>query len=678
MQPHDSDADIEAARRVRGRAVDLSLWATPDEAGLPEALRTLYLARKRAVLLYLSGAPSVAIKQSTSLGAKQVYRLIRERCLATHPDGQPYGWRGLIPYLRLRPYERRKAVHVGASGAGAAGALQAVLDLHPDLREAFDTRIRRSWSSGTRLHEINQSRKRHAAWFLDQLRGLGYEARGEWPFNTVSRGYYSIRRYIDRVLNEDPRALAGVTGGPDLVTKLKTGDGADRPVLKFMQRVEMDAHKLDGRFCVSIADEAGGYKEKIVHRLWVIVLLEVVSRAVIGYYFSLRREVSVDDVLRAIKRALGRWPPRPVSYCKTAYLPGAGLLSSAGEEFVGLCWDETSVDGALAETCATVRTLLRDAVGSALLEPKTAFSKRRSKDDRPFIEAFFRRSAGGGLQRLSNTTGANTTQRKGRQPEEIAVTSRFQYEYAEELLDVVIANYNCTGHKGIGYRTPLAYAKFLYEKSNQRFRRVDADAVESYFSVRRRCAVRGGARTGRMPFVEFYYARYTNETLQNRQDLVGSDIWVICHKEDDCRVVRAATLDGLSLGVLRAAPPWNASPHSLSVRTAICKANARGQFDIPAGSDAIAAFMQYVERQPNKRLPVHPAYLEARRILACAENPFIGDAMLEKAMASRTNGGLKHETHRKPARASGGEGAAAARMGTMTSPLPARRMAKSK
>ncbi len=46
-----------------------------------------------------------------------------------------------------------------------------------------------------------------------------------------------------------------------------------------MQRVEMDAHKLDGRFCVSLPLMGGGFQEKIVHRLWVIVILEVVSRA---------------------------------------------------------------------------------------------------------------------------------------------------------------------------------------------------------------------------------------------------------------------------------------------------------------------------------------------------------------------------------------------------------------
>ncbi|MGF6297901.1 hypothetical protein OKW42_001231 [Paraburkholderia sp. WC7.3d] len=73
-----------------------------------------------------------------------------------------------------------------------------------------------------------------------------------------------------------------------------------------MQRVEMDANILDGRFCVSLPLVNGGFREKIVHRLWAVVIIEVVSCVVVGYYFSVRREVSTDDVLRAVKRALDR------------------------------------------------------------------------------------------------------------------------------------------------------------------------------------------------------------------------------------------------------------------------------------------------------------------------------------------------------------------------------------
>jgi hypothetical protein len=82
-------------RTVGGQLIDTSQWVTPDEGALEGQRRVLYLARKQAVSLYLSGAPGQTIKQLTSFGAKQAYRLIRERCREVHADGRPYGWRGM-------------------------------------------------------------------------------------------------------------------------------------------------------------------------------------------------------------------------------------------------------------------------------------------------------------------------------------------------------------------------------------------------------------------------------------------------------------------------------------------------------------------------------------------------------------------------------------------------------
>ncbi|WP_139217221.1 hypothetical protein [Collimonas sp. OK607] len=105
------DGDVEESgqfsrRMIGGSSIDTTQWPTPDEGALTGSKRAQYFARKEAVLLYLSGATTEAIKRLTTLGAKQAYRLVRERCLETHHDGRPYGWRGLIPYFRIKPYKR--------------------------------------------------------------------------------------------------------------------------------------------------------------------------------------------------------------------------------------------------------------------------------------------------------------------------------------------------------------------------------------------------------------------------------------------------------------------------------------------------------------------------------------------------------------------------------------------
>jgi transposase InsO family protein len=628
----DSTDDAQLSnRKVKGEHIDTSTWATPDVGAFDDDERAGYLARKEGVLLYLRGDSNETIKQKSGVTAKQIYRLISERCLETHADGQVFGWRGLVYFARVQPYRRSKSLNVRTDGYGAVGAMALLLEREPQLAKAFRKRILRG-DDGAGLSELNTPRS-HASWFVKQLRAKGYETRNEWPFNTTSNGYFAVYRLVKQILAESPRAAARAAGGYDLERKLLSGDGVDRPVRKAFERVEMDAHKIDGRFCVMMPQLDGDLVPKIVHRLWVIVILDVVSRAVLGYHLSLRREVSKDDVLAAIKKALSKWSRRPIYYADkgVAYAPGAALPSGVKDEWVGLCWDETSVDGALAETCTTVRTKLKDVVGSILLEPKNSFAVRRSKDDRPFIERFFLTLTGGGFQRLSNTTGKSPKDKKGRDPDQIALTSQFQYEYAEELLDVLIANYNAERHSSLGNRSPLEYIQFMLSRNDSVVRRADQELVEQLVSYRKKCQVKGGAEQGRHPFVNFGNGRYSNDILANRHDLVGKYVWVTNHLEYDARVARCSTVDGHSLGILRVAPPWSKFPHSLAVRSSICAAARRGAFSFVEGADAIETFMNFVERQPNKKLPIHPAYLEARRILTVAAEHDTGGSMVSRA-----------------------------------------------
>jgi hypothetical protein len=264
------DDHVVITRNIKGLIgtpyADLALWPTPDEGALAGDGLSRYLERKEGVKLYLLGQSESAVKRASGLGVKQIYRLVTERCLAIHPDGQIYGWRGLIWNLRIRPYTRKKLVKVDAFGYGASGAMGIIFEAHTDLRQRFDKRIL-AVPRDQDLGPIRRSRQSHWKWFLDELRKLGYEKRKEWPFTTESNGYSSVCRYIDKVYAANPKKAAQVIGGPDLTRKMISGDGVDRPVSRIFQRVEMDAHKLDGRFCVMVPQITGGYSSKIIHRI---------------------------------------------------------------------------------------------------------------------------------------------------------------------------------------------------------------------------------------------------------------------------------------------------------------------------------------------------------------------------------------------------------------------------
>jgi transposase InsO family protein len=489
----------------------------------------------------------------------------------------------------------------------------SLLRAYPEFKRAFDKRIL-SPEKNRRLDEV-KGLQSHWHWFLKELRQLGLEAENKWPFTTMSNGYQSVRRYIERIKNENGN-LAIKTMAPDIQRKLAAGDGVDRPVSGIFQRVEMDAHKLDGQFCVLMPTPDGDHLAKPVHRLWVIVIIDTISRAVLGYRLSMRLEVTSDDVLQAVKSALVRWHPRSLSF-DGKYLEGAGLPSGISDDFLGVCWNETSVDGALAETCDRVKDVLRDLVGSTLITPATGFSARRTLDDRPFIERFFRNLASQGLHRMSNSTGSNPTALRGRDPTAVALASQFQIEYLEELLDVLIANYNATRHSSLGHRSPLEYLQFIVrQQGNSVLRYADEELVHKLLAYRKKCKVVGGLAAGRHPYVNFDNARYSNDVLAQRFDLVGKVIWVTNHYDEDARVALASTLDGQSLGVLRASPPWHRLPHSRRIRADICALLRAKRFQLGADNDAISAFVAYCHSQRNEKLPPHASYLELRRILA--------------------------------------------------------------
>lgn len=638
------ESDVLIGRTLAGitdrEGFSIEDWPNIDEGALSAQAFERYKKRKEALLLYLQGASQSAIFRATGLHASYLNRTIRERCMHPHPDGQIYGWRALIPGLHIVKYARKYPVKANQNGDGTAGALGTLLELEPDFAARLQELILKTCPDLT-LGETHRPRHALWAWFLKELRALGYETRNEWPFTVKSMGYMTLCRYADSILSANPVKAARIVGGPELQKKMVSGDGIDRPIHNPFERVEMDAHKLDGRFVVMIPQAGGGWSPRLVHRLWVIVLLDVASRAVIGYRLSLRVEVSKEDVMRAIKHALLPWSRKELTFGPQAYCGDAALPSGHHARYVGLCWNETSVDGALAETCACVKDKLQGVVGSSLLDPCAGFAQRRSKDDRPFIESFFRTLAGRGLQRLSNTTGAKVQDKRGRDPAQVAVLSEFQLEYAAELLDALIANYNATPHTSLGYRSPLQMLDFYASLGRLPTRYADPNAVQGLLSVRKLCIVRGGYQQGRRPYVNFAGASYSNSELAQRHDLVGQPIWVINHLEDDARIALATTREGAHLGVLRAHPPWHQTPHSLAIRSAINTMVRQRRFCLASGADAVTAFMEYVESHPKGKLPIHPSYLELKRLLLEHSQPRSGDSEAVAAKARLQTGATR-------------------------------------
>ncbi|NVH77456.1 hypothetical protein FSB08_34415 [Paraburkholderia sp. JPY432] len=96
-------------------------------------------------------------------------RLLMERCLQPHPDGQIYRWRGLLPHSRLKPYERKTPLKPDAWGEGAVGALQWTFDC-PHGRGLAERLRARILAKRAELEASRASRMTIFRWFLAELR----------------------------------------------------------------------------------------------------------------------------------------------------------------------------------------------------------------------------------------------------------------------------------------------------------------------------------------------------------------------------------------------------------------------------------------------------------------------------------------------------------------------------
>src|SRR3546814_11686316 len=96
-----------------------------------------------------------------------------------------------------------------------------------------------------------------------------------------------------------------------------------------------DAHRIDAMFCILIQTTHGDIMPVIVPRLWVLVIQDVVSRVVLGYYLSFNKECNESDLLKCIQRALSSWSPRALEGTRLSYQQESGFPDKLDPQSIG-------------------------------------------------------------------------------------------------------------------------------------------------------------------------------------------------------------------------------------------------------------------------------------------------------------------------------------------------------
>lgn len=603
----------------------IDAWPVVAFTSLPEAKRLGYLNREDAVRRYAAGESIATIYKETGIARGQLYPLIK-RCLTKHPDGRIYGFRGLLSYQRIKRYQRRKPVTAGSSGraGGASGAMTQLLERFEPLRTLIDRFIRSHSLTVSASGRLQGLRGLHKA-FLAECTALGVGMH-QYPFNRLQEGKRSLARTTKAMIDSSFLAAARAAGAARIGAPWHDGQSQTRKApatLRPFEVVEFDGHKLDVRLRVRLEDPYGLPYDLELKRVWLLIVLDVCTRAVLGWNVVLAPEYDRYDVIKTMQNAVQPCARRMhFSIPKLTYEAQAGFVSQAIPVTAYACWDWLRLDNARANLAEDTLRALSEFIGCNVDAGPVGESNERA-----YIERFFGTIGQTLSHRLPGSTGCSASDIRRRltdpgEDTELLVT----FPELEELLDVTIANYNGTAHSGIPGRSPLEAMRYFVVGKRTALRHLPEVRRRSLYMMQPpyECVVRGSKASGRRPHISFFGSRYASLVLSQAAHLVGTKI-LVYFDPLDLRTLQAFLPDGAELGTLTANAPWHRTAHSLRLRREILRLKRRRDLTYSDSDDPVAVYLDNKRRKSAKTQRRNGHRIAEAATALSASNPAVVD-----------------------------------------------------
>lgn len=574
---------------------DLSSWPTVDAAALSEDDRKNFNARREAIRLFVEEEfiSLTEITKRTGVHARALYRLIG-RCWSKHPDGRIYGFRGAIPYARLKDYQRNQPIASSAANStGLSGAFHHLLQRHPSIEKLLKRLAKERNKKIDGPREVRKSLRRIHKSFLDECRAVGIKAN-EYPFTQSLLGIRSLATYLKKLAEASFDTAARNAGAAKVGPPVQETSEPVPAATRAYEVIEFDGHKIDLRLTVRVKDPFGMETILELNRIWILVLLDIVTRAVIGYSLALGKEYNKDDIAAALQHALIPYRPRPFKLPGLSIRKEGGFPSNVVPATEYACWDWFRFDGARSHIAADTLERLTQIVGCW---PDNG--PAGEPDKRPFIERFFQLIAQHFAHRLPGTTGSGPKAiEKLLSDPGSNISLLVELEELDEMIEVLLADYNGESHDGIGGRTPLEAVAYHVGRQKGFLRTLPAMMRSNLCLLQeaRTVPICGNLATGVRPHINFAGVRYSSDILSNNAALIGKSLRIYFDVRD-IRVVKAFFEDGSELGVLTAARPWCYTPHSLRVRQEILRLKRQSKLKYRDGDDPVEAWVKYKRAQ---------------------------------------------------------------------------------
>lgn len=581
-------------------APSMEIWPTVSEELIPEDLRERFRSKCRAVKMYIEGESCVNIEKTTGV-QRNAIQSITAKCLDISTDGHIFGFRALIPFQHRRDYTRHSAISrkYNEAHGGLSGALRCTLNRFPEIESDLIKLIQKKKSAKHNVHERRIRTSDLHRFFINQLKQAGIKDN-EWPFNTKHRGLKSIAKYMKSILDASFGRSVFTREEQPSIAHIAVGAG-HKPFISFDEpydAVELDAYAINAFFSAAFQTPINTSVDVQLDRLWLIALIEKVTRAILAYSVVYRSEVSAEDVIEVIRKAINSPIVPELTIPGLSYPQGGGFPSEIFPQCNGAVWSAMLLDGALAHLSEAVRERARKELGFALNWGPVAHFERR-----PDIERFFKRISDDVFMRYPSTTGSNPGKGRAKNAEDNAVIYKLRADEAEQLIAVYVAQHNATPSQGTFYLSPLDVMKHFIEEKGDHFliRHLpnQHELGRKVLSLQRECVIRGGRSSGRRPYIQIDSVRYTNPVLAQSALLIGKKLLVEIDVED-MRFVRAYLPNGAELGHLKAGGKWGITKHSRITRLIINRLITKKTLVITSYDDPIQVYLNYLSSQHKK------------------------------------------------------------------------------
>lgn len=600
--------------------MDIDSWPSVDINALAAIERTTFERRRSAIVLYAKGGAARVIEKQTGINSRQLYQLL-DRCLKQSDDGTVCGFRGLLKHKRVESFRRTAAIRAtdADSGSGLVGAFVLLLERYPTLSTWLRRQIRDHAVVLTQLTTDEGLRTRlgglkvlHQG-FLRECRSLGITA-ADYPLNTEHMGIRSLCAYVKAEMLQGFASAARAAGAKHL-KGLPREDGAGAPAAaRPYQVVEFDGHRLDVRLKIVVRDPLGFEQEFEIERIWLLVILDVCTRAVLGYHLVLQREYSRYDVIKTIEHALAPHRPRSFTLPDLGYGNG-GFPSGKLPELAYATWQWIKLDNAKANLAADTLNALCEFV-ACFADAGPA----HQPDDRPYVERFFGTIASTLSSRLPGYTGSNPRDLRRQLGDPKGNLRLFvSLDELEQLIEVSLATYNATPHGGLNGRTPLEAMEYRVRGKGEMLQWLPEPKRRTLCLMHSayRCRVRGYLAQGIRPHINLFQVRYTNAVLAASGVLLGKDLRIY-YNSDDLRTVRAFLADGTELGILKAQGAWGEVAHDLTLRREIMKLRGRKRLTFAISHEFIDRFVEDKKAKAKKSRRAASDLARTLKVLAAA------------------------------------------------------------